>query len=55
MILQIKKPMKILDIGPSIGFSATSMALAAREYGGMITTIELDKNAYEQDCLLVME
>ncbi len=48
VILQMKKPKKILEIGTSIGFSATSMALTAREYGGTITTIEFDKTAAEQ-------
>ena len=48
LILQMKKPENILEIGTSIGFSATSMALAAREYGGKITTIEFNKTAAEQ-------
>lgn len=48
LMLQIKKPMKILEIGTSIGFSTTSMALIAKDYGGTITTIEYDKIAYEQ-------
>ena len=48
LILQMKKPENILEIGTSIGFSATSMALTAREYGGKITTIEFDNTAAEQ-------
>lgn len=48
LILQMKKPERILEIGTSIGFSATSMALAAREYGGKITTVEFDADAAEQ-------
>ena len=48
LILEMKKPMKILEIGTSIGFSAASMALTAREYGGILTTIEFDKTAYDQ-------
>ena len=48
LVLQIKKPKKILEIGTSIGFSTTSMALTAREYGGTITTIEFDQSAFEQ-------
>lgn len=48
LILQMKKPKNILEIGTSIGFSATSMALTAREYGGKITTIEFDSTAAEQ-------
>lgn len=48
LILQMKKPKTILEIGTSIGFSATSMALTAREYGGTITTIEYDPAAAAQ-------
>lgn len=48
LILQIKKPKKILEIGTSIGFSTTSMALMAQEYGGKITTVEFDKTVAEQ-------
>lgn len=48
LILQMRKPKNILEIGTSIGFSATSMALTAREYGGTITTIEFDNTAAEQ-------
>lgn len=42
LVLQMKKPKEILEIGTSIGSSTTSMALTAREYGGTITTIEFD-------------
>lgn len=48
LILQMEKPKNILEIGTSIGFSAVSMALTAREYGGKITTIEFNKTAAEQ-------
>lgn len=48
LMLRMKKPEKILEIGTSIGFSATSMALTAREYGGKITTVEFDAAAAEQ-------
>jgi predicted O-methyltransferase YrrM len=48
LVLQMKKPNKILEIGTSIGFSTTSMALTAMEYGGRITTIEFDRTASEQ-------
>lgn len=48
LILQMRKPKNILEIGTSIGFSATSMALTAREYGGTITTIEFDNTAAQQ-------
>ncbi|WP_167957988.1 O-methyltransferase [Anaerosporobacter faecicola] len=48
IMLQVKKPMKILEIGTSIGFSATSMALIAKKYGGTITTIEFNPLAQKQ-------
>ncbi len=48
LILQMKQPKNILEIGTSIGFSTTSMALTAREYGGTITTIEFDSKAAVQ-------
>ena len=48
LILQMKNPKNILEIGTSIGFSATSMALTARQYGGKITTIEFDNTVAEQ-------
>ncbi|NNJ29310.1 O-methyltransferase [Lacrimispora defluvii] len=48
LILQMKQPQNILEIGTSIGFSTTSMALTAREYGGTITTIEFDPIAAAQ-------
>jgi len=48
LTLQMKKPKNILEIGTSIGFSATCMALTVREYSGTITTIEFDPTAAEQ-------
>lgn len=48
LMLQMKKPKNILEIGTSIGFSAASMALTAKEYDGKITTIEFDSAAAEQ-------
>lgn len=48
LLLQMKKPKRILEIGTSIGFSATSMAHTVQAYGGTITTIEFDQNACEQ-------
>lgn len=48
LILQMKRPKNILEIGTSIGFSTTSMALTAREYGGKIATVEFDRTAAEQ-------
>lgn len=48
IILQLKKPQKILEIGTSLGFSTTSMALTAQHYGGSITTIEYNTEVAEQ-------
>ncbi|MHA1961290.1 MAG: O-methyltransferase [Candidatus Thorarchaeota archaeon] len=43
-LIHLVKPKEILEIGTSIGFSTTSMALAARGYGGRITTLEIDSS-----------
>lgn len=48
VILHMKRPEKILEIGTSIGFSATSMALVARNYGGSIFTVEFDSGVARQ-------
>ncbi|QAT48308.1 O-methyltransferase [Caproiciproducens sp. NJN-50] len=48
LVLAMKKPKRILEIGTSIGYSATNMALAAREYGGRIITLENDPKAAAQ-------
>jgi predicted O-methyltransferase YrrM len=48
IILHLKKPQKILEIGTSLGFSTTSMALTAQHYGGSITTIEYNAEVVEQ-------
>ncbi|UCE10291.1 MAG: O-methyltransferase [Candidatus Thorarchaeota archaeon] len=43
-LIHLVRPKRILEIGTSIGFSTTSMALAARTYGGRITTLEIDSS-----------
>lgn len=43
LIIYLTKPKKILEIGTSIGFSASSMARVVKEYGGKIVTIEYDE------------
>jgi predicted O-methyltransferase YrrM len=43
LIITISKPRDILEIGTSIGYSATSMAQIAKKYNGHITTIEFDE------------
>lgn len=48
VLLRIKKPMRILELGTSIGYSAANMALAAREYGGNVVTVEYDPKAAAQ-------
>jgi len=44
VLIHLTKPKRILEIGTSIGFSTTSMALAAKNYGGTITTLEIDES-----------
>ena len=48
VILHMRRPKKILEIGTSIGFSATSMALVARRYGESIFTVEFDSGVAGQ-------
>lgn len=48
LIIKITKPKTILEIGTSIGYSATSMAQIVKEYGGKIITIEYDEKVAKQ-------
>ena len=48
VLITIVRPVKILEIGTSIGFSTIMMAEAISTYGGKITTIELDEKVAEQ-------
>lgn len=48
LMIKLTKPMKILEIGTSIGYSTTSMASILKEYGGKITTIEFDEKVARQ-------
>lgn len=43
VFIKAVRPNKILELGTSIGYSTTVMALALKEYGGEITTIEKDR------------
>lgn len=43
VLMKALKPKKVLELGTSIGYSTTVMALALKEFGGKITTIEKDK------------
>ncbi|MFX0044549.1 MAG: O-methyltransferase [Candidatus Hermodarchaeota archaeon] len=47
LLLKITRPKKILEIGMNIGFSTTSMALAVKEFGGLVTTLEMDSEVAE--------
>ncbi|MHA2378256.1 MAG: O-methyltransferase [Candidatus Thorarchaeota archaeon] len=47
LLLRIARPRKILEIGMNIGFSTTSMALAVKEFGGRVTTLEMDPEIAE--------
>ncbi len=42
LLVRITRPRRILEIGTSIGYSTTSMAMMLKEYGGKITTVEFD-------------
>ena len=42
LLLKVTRPKKILEIGMNIGFSTTSMALVVKDFGGMVTTLEMD-------------
>lgn len=43
LLIKIAKPMRILEIGTSIGYSTAAMAKAVKEYGGKVITIEYDE------------
>lgn len=47
ILLHLVKPKRVLEIGMSIGFSTTSLALAAKKFGGSVTTIEIDESMVE--------
>ena len=47
LLLSLVRPRRVLEIGMSIGFSTTTLALAAKRFGGMVTTIEIDESMVE--------
>ena len=42
VLIHLKQPKHILEIGTSIGFSTTILAKVAKVYGGKVTTLELN-------------
>ncbi|MFW9793684.1 MAG: O-methyltransferase, partial [Candidatus Thorarchaeota archaeon] len=47
ILLNLVQPKRVLEIGMSIGFSATALAQAAKRFGGTVTTIEIDESMVE--------
>lgn len=43
ILLKAIRPKKVLELGTSIGYSTTIIAETIAEWGGTVTTIELDK------------
>ena len=43
LLLRLTSAKKVLEIGTSIGFSTTHLALAAKENGGKVVSLELDE------------
>jgi len=46
-IIEVTKPVRILEIGTSNGFSTFWLSLAAETCGAIVDTIEVDKNRYQ--------
>ncbi|NHI88323.1 MAG: O-methyltransferase [Candidatus Thorarchaeota archaeon] len=44
LLLNLVRPKRVLEIGMSIGFSTTHLALVAKRFGGTVTTIEIDES-----------
>jgi len=44
VFLKATKPKKVLELGTSIGYSTTIIAETIAEWGGTVTTVEIDKN-----------
>ncbi|TET08659.1 MAG: O-methyltransferase [Candidatus Thorarchaeota archaeon] len=47
LLLNLVRPKRILEIGMSIGFSTTTLALAAKRFDGIVTTVEIDESMVE--------
>lgn len=48
LLLRLKTPNKVLEIGTSIGYSTASIAMVLKEWKGKIITIELDPYIAQQ-------
>jgi predicted O-methyltransferase YrrM len=42
LLVRLRRPQRILEIGTSYGYAACALGLAARDYGGKATTIEIN-------------
>ncbi len=50
MLVQIKKPKNILEIGTANGYSTIFLADSVEKHGGKVTTIDHSKPSYEWAC-----
>lgn len=48
LLLEIKRPQRVLELGTSIGYSTTIIASTISSWGGTVTTVEFDKRVAEQ-------
>ena len=48
LLISIKKPLHVLEIGTSIGYSSVAIAKTLQAYGGHLTTIEYDQKVAAQ-------
>jgi predicted O-methyltransferase YrrM len=46
LLTRALRPTRILEIGTGLGYSACVLGRAAREYGGMVQTIEIDEQIH---------
>lgn len=42
LLLRLKRPAKVLEIGTSIGYASTIMAKAMQDWGGKVVTVEIN-------------
>lgn len=48
VLLHVTKAKRVLEIGTSIGFSTTILASVVKQYGGRVTTIDVDPKIIEE-------